>query len=130
VAHAGLTSLDTQSRLLDLLFRGQHEDGDDVSDQAFLLRAARAVGLDTEVVRVFLGRERVGDVIDLEVNQASAQGITAVPAFTIQGKYRVNGYQEPDIFLSVFDKAREEMGDGSIAPASRSSPGPSKSSRS
>lgn len=39
-------------------------------------------------------------------------GITAVPSYVVQGRYRVGGKQGPDVFLRLFERVRLARQDG------------------
>ncbi|KAF6833569.1 dsbA oxidoreductase [Colletotrichum plurivorum] len=101
---------DVQDRLLDALFRGHFETGADVTDRGFLLAAAAEAGgsLDGRDVEAVLDSERAGEVVDAEVLRAKKSGVTGVPTFTVQGRWRVGGSQEPDVFLRVFERITDE----------------------
>jgi predicted DsbA family dithiol-disulfide isomerase len=106
LALAGRKSAETQGRLLDLLYREYMEQGEDISDPEFLVDAAGRVGLDQDEVVEWLLEESVGEEVDRQARIAVENQISAVPSFQIQGRYRVGGYQEPGVFLQVFDKVR------------------------
>lgn len=115
-----------QDRLLDALFRGHFEEGADVTDRRFLLAAAAEAGLGMGTgppgtttaaasfglgprdVEAVLDSERAGEVVDAEVLRAKKAGVTGVPTFTVQGRWRVGGNQEPDVFLRVFERITDE----------------------
>ncbi|KXH59404.1 DSBA-like thioredoxin domain-containing protein [Colletotrichum salicis] len=97
-----------QDRLLEALFRGHFELGADISDRAYLIKtAAAAAGLDEADVEAALDSGRAGEVVDEEVVGARKAGVTGVPTFTVQGRWRVGGNQEPDVFLRVFERVTE-----------------------
>lgn len=100
--------------LQTVLFRGAFERGRDVSDRGFLLEAAREAGLlgpglDQDDVLAWLDGEQVREMVDgLERQAKEVMGITAVPTFVVQGKYRVGGKQEEKVFLDLFDRIRKD----------------------
>ncbi|EQB54086.1 hypothetical protein GCG54_00002624 [Colletotrichum gloeosporioides] len=108
IALALMKGFDVQDRLLDALFRGHFEEGADISDREFLLAAAAAAGLDEHEAARVLDSERAGEIVDGEVIRARKAGVNGVPTFTIQGRWRVGGKQEPDVFLRVFERVAEE----------------------
>ncbi|KAK2041299.1 DSBA-like thioredoxin domain-containing protein [Colletotrichum somersetense] len=99
-----------QDRLLEALFRGHFEEGADLSDRRYLLAAATsaAVGLDPEEAEAALDDDRFGKAVDEAVMEARRAGITGVPTFMVQGRWRVGGSQEPDVFLRVFERVEDE----------------------
>jgi predicted DsbA family dithiol-disulfide isomerase len=89
-----------------------------VSDRAVLARIAVDTGtvVDEAEVRAWLDNETSGGpgkTVDNEVARARDIGITAVPSFVVQGRFRVGGMQAPDVFIGLFDR---------IATASREGP--------
>jgi predicted DsbA family dithiol-disulfide isomerase len=63
--------------------------------------------VETRRMIVAEGTGAVGEEVDAEVKVAAGEmGIKAVPAYTVQGRYRIGGYQPPQVFESVFEKAR------------------------
>ncbi|OLN86269.1 Uncharacterized protein YwbO 2 [Colletotrichum chlorophyti] len=97
----------TQERLLEALFRGHFQEGADISDREFLLAAAVEAGLDEVEAAAVLESGRAGQMVDDEVIRARRAGITGVPTFTVQGRWRVGGNQDPDVFLRVFERVAE-----------------------
>ncbi|GKT46563.1 uncharacterized protein ColSpa_06744 [Colletotrichum spaethianum] len=101
---------EAQDRLLETLFRGHFEEGEDLSDRKYLLAAATSAGvdLDEKEAAAVLDDDRVGKAVDEAVLEARRAGITGVPTFTVQGRWRVGGNQEPDVFLRVFERVEDE----------------------
>ncbi|KAK1579767.1 DSBA-like thioredoxin domain-containing protein [Colletotrichum navitas] len=100
---------DAQNRLLESLFQGHFEEGADLSDRRYLLAAvtSAAVGLDPDEAEAALDDDRFGEAVDEAVVEARRAGITGVPTFTVQRRWRVGGSQEPDVFLRVFERVEE-----------------------
>ena len=95
------------ARLQDALFGGQFEGaGRDISDRAFLAQAAVASGLarsEEEAWRC-LDSEGAGREADGSDREAKRMGVTAVPSYLVQGRYRVGGFQEPEFLVGLFEK--------------------------
>lgn len=46
--------------------------------------------------------------VDAETVRARRDvGITAVPSYVVNGRYRVGGMQEPGVFTGLFERIRE-----------------------
>lgn len=108
------------------LFRGAFERGRDISDRGFLLEAAAEAGLlvgprdgaqghedegcegESDVLAWLDGREGRELVDGLERRAKAVVGIAAVPSFVVQGKYRVGGKQDEEVFLELFERIRRE----------------------
>jgi predicted DsbA family dithiol-disulfide isomerase len=98
-----------QARLLEALYTGIYRDEQDISDRKYLLRTADDVGLaDEEELQNWINSDAVGQLVDAEAAQAREIEIQAVPAFVVQGHYRIGGYQEPAVFTRLFDKLRTD----------------------
>ncbi|ROW13461.1 hypothetical protein VPNG_04469 [Cytospora leucostoma] len=119
--------------LLGALCRGVFEEGMDVSDRCFLVKTAVRVGLRAESSRGCddegdMEGEKDGETrredgeaeeallrwLDSDEARAEADaldkyakevaGIAAVPSYIVQGRYRVGGKQDPEVFLRLFER--------------------------
>ncbi|ROW08447.1 hypothetical protein VMCG_03160 [Cytospora schulzeri] len=119
---------DSHDILADALFRGALEQGRDISDRSFLVETAVRVGLavqseggggdGSEGER---GEDALLEWLDSGEARAEADaldrfakeevGITAVPSYVVQGRYRVGGKQGPEVFLRLFERIRLETCD-------------------
>lgn len=95
---------------MEQLFRGHFEQGRDITDADWLVQVGeQAAGLDAADVRRVLESDVAGAGVDDEVRSASVErGVEAVPCVTMQGRYRVGGYQEESVFENLFEKIRTE----------------------
>jgi predicted DsbA family dithiol-disulfide isomerase len=101
-----------QARVVEHLFRGHFEQGRDLTDDEWLVSVGcEAAGLEPEDVRRALGSDLAGLSVDDEVRCASVErGVRAVPCVTMQGRYRVGGYQEQGVFEDLFEKILKNGG--------------------
>ncbi|KAF3394240.1 hypothetical protein F1880_005533 [Penicillium rolfsii] len=97
-----------QTRVAEKLFRAYFEDEKNITDPRVLLEAGVEAGLDREAVKKFLDSEEGGAEVDAEAKAASRRLVTGVPYFSIQGKYSVEGADEPETFLEVFEQVKED----------------------
>ncbi|KAF4974346.1 hypothetical protein FZEAL_8744 [Fusarium zealandicum] len=98
-----------QAAVVDALFRGHFERGADIADGEWLVSVGTAVGgLREAAVRAALRSDEAGRMLEEEVRSASVGGVEAVPCVTVQGRFRVGGYQDADVFEALFDKIRRE----------------------
>lgn len=95
-----------QGQVVEQLFRGHFEEGRDLTDEKWLVRVGQeAAGLSAVDVRRALDSDVAGVSVDDEVRSASVErDVRAVPCVTIQGRYRVGGYQEQSVFEDLFEK--------------------------
>lgn len=97
-----------QTRVAEKLFRAYFEDEKNITDPRVLLEAGVEAGLDRDEVKKFLDSEEGGAEVDSEAKVASRRLVTGVPYFSIQGKYSVEGADEPETFLEVFEQVKED----------------------
>ncbi|GAB1211037.1 hypothetical protein ATERTT37_000149 [Aspergillus terreus] len=95
-----------QTRVAERLFRAYFEDEQNITDPAVLRQAAVAAGLDEAEVDRVLKSEEGGEEVDGEAEKARRQLVTGVPYFMIQGQYAVEGADEPETFLEIFQRLK------------------------
>lgn len=96
-----------QNALAEILFRRYFLDHEDIGDAATLAAAAEEAGMDAAEVRERLGTDDDDERVRAEAQYASQMGITGVPTFIIDNKYAVQGAQNTEVFLQVFEKLAE-----------------------
>jgi predicted DsbA family dithiol-disulfide isomerase len=101
-------SAGAQDAMVERLFRDFFIDGKDIGDRAVLIEAARACGMDANVVADLLARD--DDVKEVQTEIASAQnlGVTGVPFFIIDGRFGLPGAQPPDVLQRAIAKALQK----------------------
>ncbi|KAL2218294.1 putative thioredoxin [Thermoascus aurantiacus ATCC 26904] len=97
-----------QTKVVEALFRAYFEEEKNITDRAVLVDAAVHAGLDKDEVEKMLESDEGGKEVDEEAAQATRRFVTGVPNFTIQGKYVVEGADDPSAFLEVFEKVEQE----------------------
>jgi predicted DsbA family dithiol-disulfide isomerase len=97
-----------QTRVAEKLFRAYFEDEKNITDPRVLLEAGVEAGLEREAVQKLLDSEEGGAEVDSEAKTASRRLVTGVPYYSIQGKYSVEGADEPETFLEVFEQIKED----------------------
>lgn len=96
-----------QDAVVEGLFRRYFIDGIDIGDPEHLSAVAVEAGLDGEAVADYLASARDVEAVRAEDLKARRLGITGVPCFIVDGRYAVSGAQAPEVFLRVFEAARE-----------------------
>lgn len=105
-----------QESLLTSLFKATLSHGQDVSSRAFLvpLAVAHGLGADAAAVEAYLDSEAAAERVEREAAAArQVAGVTAVPSYVVNGRYRVGGWQEPGLFGGVFGRIRG-AGEGEV----------------
>lgn len=106
-----------QESLLTSLFAATLSHGQDVSSRAFLVPLAVAHGLaaDAAAVEAYLDSDAAAERVEREAAAArQVAGVTAVPSYVVNGRYRVGGWQEPGVFGGVFGRIRGVDGEGEV----------------
>ncbi|KAJ5272822.1 hypothetical protein N7478_007947 [Penicillium angulare] len=95
-----------QTRVVENLFRAYFENEKNITDAEVLTEAGVAAGLEKgEILKILEGGDGA-EQVDAEALTASRRLVSGVPHFTIQGKYLVEGADEPETFLEVFERVK------------------------
>jgi predicted DsbA family dithiol-disulfide isomerase len=101
-----------QADMLDALQRAHFTDGVDLGSRPALAGVAGSLGLDPDAALSYLASEAGTDAVNTDLAGAHDFGITSVPTFVIDGKYAVQGAQEPSTLLAALEEiARREAVD-------------------
>ncbi|KAI7090987.1 thioredoxin-like protein [Hortaea werneckii] len=98
-----------QTKVIEQLFNAYFEVNEDITDQEVLIQRGIKAGLDEQEVRDWMANGKGGPEVDKEVAMAQQKFVTGVPNFTINGKYEVQGAEEPAAFLQIFGEVKETM---------------------
>jgi predicted DsbA family dithiol-disulfide isomerase len=117
-----------QTKVVEQLFNAYFEVNEDITDREVLIKRGVAAGLDEAEAREWMEGSKGGPEVDKEVVQAQEKFISGVPNFTyvrpicelydgyeadcfcsrLNGKYEVQGAEEPQAFLQVFDEIKTD----------------------
>jgi predicted DsbA family dithiol-disulfide isomerase len=101
-----------QGRQLDMLEavqRAHFTDGVDVGSRPALARLAGSIGLDEASALAYLESADGTAEVNADIAEAQELGISSVPTFVIDGRYAVQGAQEPAMLRQALDEiARRE----------------------
>jgi predicted DsbA family dithiol-disulfide isomerase len=104
-----------QDRLVQRLFSGYFELGENIGDHHILVEAARLSGMDPTIVQALLPTDADRDTVAEEVSTASRMGITGVPCFLLEGKYAVMGAQDADVLADAIRQVAAEKVNSTVA---------------
>lgn len=106
-AHRLVKWADEQGRATEMkqaLFEAYFGRAEDVSEHPVLLRCVEHVGLDTDRAGDILQGDEYADVVRKDEATYQRAGVSAVPAFIVNGKYLISGAQEPDTLVQAFEE--------------------------
>lgn len=99
---------EVQNKVVAELFQSHMEEGKDITSHEMLADAAAKAGIDKDEAKNWLAEGKGGDDVDREVQEAYAMGVQGVPNFTVNGKYVLEGAQDPETFVQTFLRAKAE----------------------
>ena len=97
-------SAGAQDAVVERLFRDFFIEGKDIGDRAVLVDAARACGMDGDVVAKLLDSDADKEDVRGEIASAQDLGVTGVPFFILNGKFALPGAQPPDVLKRAIDR--------------------------
>ena len=98
---------DKQDVVAENLFQSYFFYGIDIGSIAHLIKIAAGSGLDGEDVRSYMESSEDIELVRGHDIQSRKLGVSGVPCFIIAEEYAISGAQESEVFLQVFDAAKE-----------------------
>ncbi len=99
-------SPEVQTRIVEELFEAYFEKEQDITSLEVLKSAGVNAGINETEVMDWLNSDKGGKQVDEEVMEARMERISGVPNYTVNGRYEVGGAQDPEVFLSLFEKIK------------------------
>ena len=96
-----------QDVVAENLFQSYFFYGIDIGSIAHLIKIAAESGLDGEDVRSYMESSEDIELVRGHDIQSRKLGVSGVPCFIIAEEYAISGAQESEVFLQVFDAAKE-----------------------
>ena len=94
-----------QDEVVERLFVGYFENGDDIGDIRVLADIADICGMDGSQIADLLESDTDVGIVEREDRLAHEMGVTGVPAMIFGGKIAVSGAREPEMLAMAIDKA-------------------------
>lgn len=91
--------------LVERLFIGHFQQGEDIGSTEILARIAAELGDDVAAVRAYLASDEDADEIQDEIVQAEGMGIGGVPFFIFNRRIGVSGAQPADVLVQAIQEA-------------------------
>ncbi len=88
-----------ESEMVSAMFEAHFLKGENIDDNATLLKIADRVGLDNSRAQEVIDSDEFSDDVRYEERQASEIGIRGVPFFILDEKYSISGAQPTATFL-------------------------------
>ncbi|SFR53496.1 Predicted dithiol-disulfide isomerase, DsbA family [Marinobacter daqiaonensis] len=96
-----------QGRQTDMkmaLFDAYFGHAENIADHDVLIRCVESTGLDGNDAREVLESGQYGEAVREDETRWQNAGVSAVPAFILNGKYMIPGAQEPDTLVQALRK--------------------------
>jgi predicted DsbA family dithiol-disulfide isomerase len=97
---------ETENKVVSAVMKNYFEEGGDITSIDQLVAAGEKAGIPKSEVRSWLEEGKGGDEVDRKVEEAYRKGISGVPFFEIQGKWRISGAQDVEDFVEQFVAAK------------------------
>jgi predicted DsbA family dithiol-disulfide isomerase len=94
--------------VVEALFAAYFSEGRDIGDRDELAAIGAQCGLDESALRRYLASEAGIAEVMAANDEARALGINAVPCFVFDEREALAGAQPPEVFLRLFDFARQQ----------------------
>ena len=91
---------------MDRLFEAYFERDADITDRAMLQAQSVAAGMDSNEVAGYLGSDDGGKEVDEQAKAARNGSGFGVLRYTVQGRYHIDGAEDPSAFLDVFQRVK------------------------
>lgn len=89
----------------EVLLSGHFEQGENIGDIAYLVRAGVVLGLDEAEVREALEGDKYAAEVRADIAEARVLGVTGVPFFVLDRKYGISGAQPAEVFAQALRQA-------------------------
>ncbi|WP_417502404.1 DsbA family oxidoreductase [Marinobacter sp.] len=96
-----------QTELKQALFEAYFGRAENVADHDILLGCVEALGLDVEKAREVLNSDQYAVAVRKDEATYQKAGVSAVPAFIVNGRYLISGAQEPDTLVQALQEMAE-----------------------
>ncbi|MCK0162966.1 DsbA family oxidoreductase [Marinobacter sp. S6332] len=96
-----------QTELKQALFEAYFGRAENVADHDVLLGCVEALGLEVEKAREVLNSDQYAVAVRKDEATYQKAGVSAVPAFIVNGKYLISGAQEPDTLVQALQEMAE-----------------------
>ncbi|PXX89642.1 DsbA family oxidoreductase [Marinobacter vulgaris] len=96
-----------QTEMKMAFFEAYFGRAENISNPDVLVHCVETIGLDGDEAREILASDQYADAVRQDEARYQQAGVSAVPAFIINGKYLVSGAQEPETLTKAFREITE-----------------------
>lgn len=96
-----------QTEMKMAFFEAYFGRAENISNPDVLVHCVETIGLDGDEAREILASDQHADAVRQDEARYQRAGVSAVPAFIINGKYLVSGAQEPETLTKAFREITE-----------------------
>ena len=93
-----------QAEMLDALQQAHFVKGIDIGSRPALAEVSGSIGLGPAAALAYLESPAGTEAVNTDLREAQELGITSVPTFVVDGKYAIQGAQEPATILAAFEE--------------------------
>ncbi|KAL6693865.1 thioredoxin-like protein [Trichoderma pleuroticola] len=102
-------SEETQLKVVDGIFAAYFENEKDITDYDVLKEVAVGAGIpEAEFKKAIVESDEGGQEVDMSAGTARFRGISGVPDYTIQGKFKLSGAQDAMEFVNAFERVKAQ----------------------
>lgn len=94
--------------LAEALFRAHHVECEDIGSHDVLVRIAKSVGMNGELVRSRLAEGTDEERVQEHIQTSAQRGVSGVPFFVVNNRYGLSGAQPPEVLADAFRKIAAE----------------------
>ncbi len=88
----------------EAIFHAYFTEGLNIGDRGVIAGISESCGLDRDELQRALDERRFLPRLEAARNEGEAIGLTGVPTFIVDRKYKIVGAQNPDVFRDLFKK--------------------------
>ncbi|KAM0254419.1 hypothetical protein ACHAQJ_006823 [Trichoderma viride] len=100
---------EAELKVVDGLFAAYFENEKDITDHEVLKDVATSAGIpEADFNKAIVASDEGGDEVDEAAGTARFRGISGVPDYTIQGKFKLSGAQDAMEFVNVFERVKAQ----------------------
>jgi len=97
-----------QTGMKQALFEAYFGKAEDVANHDVLIKCVESLGLEAAKARDVLGTDQYAAEVREDEARYQKAGVTAVPAYIINGQYLISGAQEPDTLVQALQEIGAE----------------------